>query len=80
MDDCIKDVLRKDMRLFRKYDKAQARYILSLSDDYEIIDVDLDLNDNELISFAVGLAENDMCFDEWAVNVIKEMIKQSKEE
>ena len=79
MNDYFASILKNDMRLYRKYDKAEAKYILSLSDNYELVDIDLP-NSEEFHSFIRQLAQNDMCFDEWAKIVLTNYINSRKEQ
>lgn len=78
MNDCIKNVLKKDMSLFRKYDRAEARYVLNLKNDYELVDLKLDLDEEEFSTFINSLAKENMCFDEWANLMLKKLIKQDR--
>lgn len=75
MNDCIRDILRKDMNLYRKYDKAEAKYILSLDDKYELVDIEFEI-DKEFEEFIKQLALNNICFDEWARDALIDFIKK----
>ena len=76
MNDWIRDILRQDMNLYRKYDKALARYILSLDDDYELIDLEID--GEEFKNLIVELAKEDKCLDEWIKERLEEFIEKNK--
>lgn len=80
MDNLIRDILRKDMNLYRKYDRAEASYVLKLKDDYELVDVDLNVDDETFEKFIKDLAQKNMCIDEWAKNVLTKMIEQKEKE
>lgn len=80
MNDWIIEILRKDMNLFRKYDKAQAKYILSLDDDYELIDFEIEEENEDIFKeLIIELAKKDMCLDEWFKEKLIELIKKEKE-
>ena len=74
MQDSIRNILKDDKKLLIAYEQSEARYLLSLKDDYETIDIDIDLDENEYSTFIKALAKYNMCFDQWALNKLKETL------
>lgn len=74
MDDVTRRILKDTPDLLRKYEKREAKYILDLDDEYETIDLDLDISLQEYELFIKKLVELNMCFDEWCSFSLKNMI------
>jgi len=76
MDDRTRNILKDDKKILHKYEKCEARYIMGLDDDYEDIEIELDLDDAKYKDLLARLTKLNMCFDEWACNALKSFILQ----
>ena len=76
MNDCITNILRKDMKLYRNYARAEAEYILSLGKKFVLVDVDIDIECSEFKKLIRMLAKERICLDELYVTYLKEHISE----
>lgn len=74
MNDIIRDALKDEPDLLRRYERNEARYILSLPEDYVTMDIDFGIEKEEFVRFVIALAELDLTVDEWAAFKLKELI------
>ena len=63
MNNCLTNALRKDMNLYRKYARAEAKYILSLGKNFALMDIELDIDDITFNKFIEKLAKEGICLD-----------------
>ena len=76
MNDCITNILRKDMNLYRSYARAEAKYILGLGEKFVLLDVDIDMDDKSFKKIIRRLAKEGMCLDEFVVEYLKEQFSK----
>ena len=78
-DRTVKLLMETDPELLRRAEKNEARYILSLSDDYSFLTYDDNLTDEEIITLYRILDENNICLDEALSTMLKSFIKEAAE-
>lgn len=78
MSNIIRDFLISKPDLLRRYERSEARYILSMRDDYATMDIDLDISKDEFMHLVLALAELDLSIDEWIAFKLKEIILAEK--
>lgn len=71
MDKIIKHYLENDKELIKKYKNAEERYLKKLGDNYDTIQVDLDITEEEIRKLYKALAKSEICLDDLAVSVFK---------
>lgn len=74
MDNAIREYLSDQPDLLRRYERNEARYILQLPKDYDIICIDFGLEKDEMKKLIIALAELDLTIDEWVGFKLKELI------
>ena len=75
-DRTFKLLMETDPALLRRAEKNEARYIMSLPDDYSFLTYDDDLTDEEIITLYRILDENNICLDEALSTMLKCLIKE----
>jgi hypothetical protein len=78
MNDWVRKILKDRPELLRRYEKSEARYIMQLPEDYDTLDIHLDISPDEMARFISALAELDLSLDEWVVFKFKELILAEK--
>lgn len=68
MNDCVTNILRKDMNLYRRYTRAGTGYILSSEKKLTLMDIELDIDDKVFNKFIKQLAKKRICLDEFVVD------------
>lgn len=74
MEEVIKRCLSNDEDLCKKYLTAEQKFYRKLGSKYEIVQIDLDLDDEVVKKLFVSLAKSGICFDELMSCMIKEEI------
>ena len=78
MNDTIRAYLTKRPELLRRYERNEARYILQLPKNYDILNIDFNLEEADMEKLVLALAELDWTIDEWVSFKLKELILSDK--
>lgn len=79
MDEIIKHCIN-DANLVEKYKEAEEKYYRKLGDEYEIIQIELDFEDEGIRKIFHALANVQICFDDYLTCIFKEYIVEKEME
>lgn len=79
MEEIIKHCIN-DANLIEKYKEAEEKYYRKLGDEYEIIQIELDFEDEGIRKIFHALANVQICFDDYLACIFKEYIVEKEME
>ena len=80
MQELVNKYLKENPELYKKYCEAEKKYYERLGDNYETIELELEMEEDTLKNMFTSLAKAEICLDDYIVCLFKiEIVKEEME-